>query len=82
MPRELKDGEYFVTHTLLASYERDPATGETRVIDCNRRHIERWPSCEVVLVLNPKFEKWTPEHEADLQRRLAELNANNNQETT
>ena len=70
-----KDGEYYAMHTLLGSCEIDEATGAVRQRDINRRTICRWPSSEPIVVLNPQFNEWTAEHEADLQRRLDVLNA-------
>ena len=68
-----KDGEYYAAHTLLGSVEIG-LDGKTRERDINRRTIYCWPSDRPVLVLNADFKEWTPENEADLRRRLAEMN--------
>ncbi len=68
-----KDGEYYVTATLLGSSEID-ATGNVRHIDRNRRMIQRWPDGRTIVHMNYFMDEWTKEDAALLKIILDALN--------
>ncbi len=58
-----KNGEYYVTKTLLWASNRD----------VNRRMIHRWPDDKTVCVFNQDMDEWTEEDERRLQIVLTAL---------
>lgn len=53
----IRDGQYYVTKTLLWCDEAD---------DRNIRRVHRWPSDDIVAVFNPGMRRWTEEHQRAL----------------
>jgi hypothetical protein len=67
-----KDGEYYVTTTLLGGYEIS-ADGKTRLVDSNRRMIYCWPEERPLAIMNQQMGEWTERDEKRLQAILKAL---------
>lgn len=61
-----KDGEFYVTATLLGGHEIS-TDGQVRLVDSNRRSIYCWPEKRPIAIMNQQMDEWTERDEKRLQ---------------